>query len=102
MIGLILSFGIGLGLLIFLLLVWRRSQSVSPEGSGQKLIDARHALQRLQTGLLPAEFVGRLFNHEDWDYVKSSAPTDVQKQFLRERKRISISWVRRVRTERCV
>jgi hypothetical protein len=99
MIGLILSLALGLGLLFALLVMWRRNQAPAPEGSGQKLIDARNALLRLQTGLLPAGFVNQIFDRSDLDYVMATAPAEVQKHFLAERKRISISWVRGVRAE---
>jgi len=99
MIGLILSLAVGLGLLFALFVMWRRNQAPAPEGSGEKLIGARNALQRLQTGLLQARFVDQLFDRSDLDYVTSTAPVEVQKRFLAERKRISICWVRGVRTE---
>lgn len=99
MIGLILSLALGLGLLFALFAMWRRNLAPAPEGSGQKLIEARNALHRLQTGLLPAAFVNQIFDRSDLDYVMSTAPVEVQKRFLAERKRLSICWVRGVRTE---
>ncbi len=100
MIWLIVSLVIGLGLPVMLWLLWRRNQAPPPvEGSGQKLIDARNALQRLQTDLLPSVFVSQIFNRSDLDYVMANAPREIQQRFLAERKRISIRWVQRVRAE---
>jgi hypothetical protein len=99
MIGLIFSLLIAAGLLVVLLLLARRKGPGSAEGSGQAVVDARGALDRLQTGLLPSEFVSRLYDRRDFDFVMSCAPREVQQRFIQERKRIAIAWVGRVREE---
>jgi hypothetical protein len=88
---------IGLGLLASLYF-FARSRGTRVEGSAETFIEARQALQSLQMGLLPPEFVGRIFAKDDRDYVAASAPVEIQKLFLQERKRIALMWVSKVRT----
>ena len=99
MIGLILSILIAVGLLLTLVLLARRQRPVTALGGGQVVTDARGALQRLQTGLLPQAFVSRLFDRDDLAYIQANAPCEVQERFLADRKRIAISWVAGVREE---
>lgn len=99
MIGLIISLFIAAGLLVLLLLAARRKSAPSAEGSGQAVIDARGALDRLKLGLLPPEFVARLYDRRDLDFVLACTPAEVQRRFLAERKRIALEWVSRVRNE---
>jgi hypothetical protein len=99
MVGLILSILIAVGLLLTLFLLARRRETTTAVGGGQVVTDARGALQRLQTGLLPQAFVSRLFDRGDLEYVQANAPREVQERFLAERKRIAIGWVKRVREE---
>lgn len=97
MIQLLLFIGIGLGLLIFLFVFARRAPSA--EGSAQGLVEAKHALDTLQSGLLPPELVERIFARADLDYIASVAIQPIQKEFLRERRTIALAWVDRVRTQ---
>ncbi len=99
MIGLVFSLFIVAGLLTLLWLLARRKRTPSAEGGGQAAVDARGALDRLQTGLLPPEFVSRLYDRRDLDFVMACTPSDVQRRFLEERKRVAIAWVGRVREE---
>jgi hypothetical protein len=99
MLVLILSILVAVGLLLTLFLLARRRGTSTAVGSGQVVTDARGALQRLQTGLLPQAFVSRLFDRGDFEYIQANAPREVQERFLAERKRIAISWVGRVREE---
>jgi hypothetical protein len=99
MVGLILSILVAVGLLATLFLMARRRRPSTAVGSGQVVTDARGALLRLQTGLLPQAFVSRLFDRADLEYVTANAPREVQERFLAERKRIALGWVGRVREE---
>jgi hypothetical protein len=99
MLALIVTLLIAAGLFAFLFLLWRRRKTAPVSGSGQIAADAHGALQRLQTGLLPAAFVSRIYDRSDLDYVMENAPARVQKRFLAERKRIAIAWVGRVHDE---
>jgi hypothetical protein len=98
-IALIFSLLIAAGLLVFLGLLARRRAAPTVEGSGRAMVDARGALDRLQTGLLPPAFVSRLYDRRDLDFVMACTPREVQQRFLAERKRIAIAWVGRVREE---
>jgi hypothetical protein len=85
---------IGVGLLLLLVVVARRAARA--EGSGQALVHAKQALQALQGDLLPADLVQRIFGRQDFDYIVASAPHDVQRLFLQERKRVAVCWAQQV------
>jgi len=99
MIGLIISLLVVVGLVVFLALSARRGSAPTAVGSAQDIVGAREALDHLQKGLLPAEFVERMYDRGDAEYVMKVAPREVQKQFIAERKRIAIAWIERVREE---
>jgi hypothetical protein len=69
------------------------------EGGSGAMVEARQALNALQSGLLPSELVGRIFSREDLEYVESETSEEIREQFLEERKRIALSWVSRVRKQ---
>ena len=98
MIQLILFLALGVGLLVVLYFFARRTESRA-EGGAQALIEARQALNCLQTGLLPAGLVERVFAQDDLHFVSSTAGAGVQRLFLCERKRIALSWVAQVRRQ---
>jgi hypothetical protein len=68
------------------------------EGGGEALVDAQQALQSLQSELLAPDVTARVFARCDLDYVRSQGPK-VEAFFLRERKRIALIWVGRVREQ---
>ena len=98
MIALLLYLLVGLGLLVSLWLLARR-KGAPVEGCGRQFVEARQALRTLQEGLLPDNLIQRIFDPDDFRYVMASSPADIGELFLRERKRISLMWVRRVRCE---
>ena len=98
MIGLLLYLALGIGLLLTLWTLARR-KGAPVEGCGQQFVEARQALRTLQYGLLPENLIARIFDPEDFRYVTAACSTNVTDLFLRERKRISLMWVRRVRSE---
>jgi hypothetical protein len=98
MIGLLLYVLLGVGLLAFLWALARR-KGAPVEGCGQQFVEARQALRTLQFGLLPENLITRIFDPEDFRYVTSASPGEIGKLFLQERTRISLMWVRRVRSE---
>lgn len=97
MIELIFFLAIGTGLLALLFVLARRAAAA--EGSAQGLVEAQHALRTLQSGLLPAELIERLFARDDLDFIATNAPAPVQEDFLRDRKRIALAWTSRVRNQ---
>jgi hypothetical protein len=92
----LLFFLLGAGLLILLYLLAGRSDA-RPEGSAKALVGARQALDSLQTGLLPAELVGRIFARDDLQFVLSTGSPRIKKLFLDERRCVALRWVEHVR-----
>lgn len=60
-------------------------------GSAEDLLKARQDLDSLQSGLLPAEVVERIFTRTELEYVVRQAD-EVQPLFLAERKRLALLW----------
>lgn len=98
MIALILYLGVGIGLFVLMYVLARRSHA-PVEGSAHQFVEARSSLQTLQQGLLPRDLINRIFDRQDLQYVSGKMPAEIRELFLAERKRISLSWVRRVRLE---
>ena len=96
-----LIFFLSIGVLLFLLLFFLARRNPRPEGSSGALVEARQALNSLQSGLLPTELVKRIFAEEDWDYIRSEAPSPVRELFLEERKKVALLWVDQVRAQIC-
>ena len=97
MFQLILFSAIGLLLFASLLLLARRGSGA--QGGAEALVEARQALTRLQTGLLPPEIVSRFFAAEDFDFVASAATPRVYSVFCHERQRIVFAWLDQVRMQ---
>ncbi len=97
MIELILFLLVGALLLLSLYFFARRN----PQGRNGKepRAEVEQALNVLQLGLLSPDIVGRIFAKKDFDYVVSETTGEVQKLFLEERRRLALSWVRRVRRQ---
>jgi len=74
---------------------WRRRA----EGGSGVLVQAQHALNTLQAGLLPADLVARIFDRADLHFVESHASPEIRSLFMEERKRVALLWVRRVRQQ---
>jgi hypothetical protein len=83
-------------LLVFTLFITARRKQ-RPEGSSEAIIEARLALNTLQSSLLPAELMERIFAKEDLEYVLAKTPKNVQELFCLERKKIALAWVEQVR-----
>jgi hypothetical protein len=94
----ILFLVLGAGLLVLLYLFAGRKDP-RPEGGAEALVQARQALNSLQTGLLPPELIVRIFAREDLEFVNSVSSPGVQKLFLSERKRVALRWVAHVRKQ---
>lgn len=72
------------------------TDNASPEGSGDALVEARQALNLLQSSLSP-ELIVRIFTREDLDFAKSTGSSAIKDLFLQERRRVALHWVARVR-----
>lgn len=96
MIQLLFFLTVGGVLFVFLLLLARRGKA---EGGAEALVNARQALLTLQTELLPAGLVGRIFAKDDLEFVDSEGSQEVRDLFLRERQKVALLWVERVKDE---
>jgi hypothetical protein len=94
MIQVILLLALGAAFLAVLYLFARRSQ---PGGTAEAVIEAREALDSLQTALLPAELVDRIFAESDLEFVSAACSPRVQEKFLSERRAIALAWVAQLR-----
>jgi hypothetical protein len=82
------------GALLFLALLYVIVRSPADwESVGDPMRAACHAVDALESGLLPAELVSRIFARDDLDYVTSCGSGDICGTFLRERSKIARSWV---------
>jgi hypothetical protein len=85
---------LAIGLLAILVLVFLRNR-----------MEAASTLNIVQLpAAVPAEerrqeLLDRIFGPEDWEFVLSSAPKDVQRLFLRERKEIAFCWLHEIRNQ---
>jgi hypothetical protein len=93
MIQLVLFLFIAVALLASLLLLARRGSR--PEGGAEALVEARQALDYLQTGLLLPDTVRRFFDDQDFEFVASTTPA-VYSLFCRERQKIVLAWLNQV------
>lgn len=95
---LILFLVAGAGFLVLLYLFASRTDT-RPEGGAEALVEACQALDSLQTALLPAELVERIFARDDLDFVRHESSAKIQQNFLRERRTIALSWIALVRKQ---
>lgn len=98
MIGLILYLLLGAGLFALLLALAMRQRG-PVEGSGSQFVQARQSLTTLQSGLLGPNVVERIFDPQDLKYLQKATAPEICNLFLAERRRISLLWVRRLRSE---
>lgn len=89
---------LGAGLLVLLYLFAARTES-RPERGAEALLEARKALNSLQTGLLPSELIVRVFAREDLEFIESAGSPHVRELFMSERKRVALRWVRHLRKQ---
>jgi hypothetical protein len=76
-----------------------RRQPAHAAGSAGDLVTAKRTLESLQLGLLPPELVERVFGQRDLAYVETMGSRDIRDLFLSERKRLAVTWIRRVRRQ---
>ena len=98
MTGLIAFFLLGV-VFLALLYFFALRKNVRPEGGAEALLEARHALNSLQTDLLPAALVERIFARDDLDFVSATCSQETRELLLRERRRIAGCWIAQVRAK---
>lgn len=96
MLQLIFFSSVGLLLFVFLLVLARRGKA---EGGARALVGARQALYTLRSELLLHDLVARIFARDDMDYVLSLRSGSVEAVFFKQRKRVALMWVERIRTQ---
>ena len=91
---------IGVLLIVLLGYILRRPET----GSGSAAASADLlAAQTVPAAYLPSEelqkeLLDRIFGPEDWEFVLSRAPKEVQRLFLRERREIAFCWLSAIRS----
>ncbi|HXP68967.1 MAG TPA: hypothetical protein VOA88_06750 [Candidatus Dormibacteraeota bacterium] len=98
MMQLVIFLALAVGLLVLLLMAMRRQPSHAA-GSAGELVTAKKTLESLQLGLLPAELVDQIFGERDLTYVGTIGSNEIRSLFLSERKRLALTWIRRVREQ---
>ena len=98
MMQLVIFLALSVGLLVLLLMAMRRQPSHAA-GSAGELVTAKKTLESLQLGLLPAELVDQIFGERDLTYVGTIGSNEIRNLFLSERKRLALTWIRRVREQ---
>src|SRR5271170_3907321 len=98
MIQLVIFLAVAAALLLLLLVAMRR-QPAHAAGSAGELVTVKKTLESLQLGLLPAELVEQIFGQRDLAYVSTIASSEIRDLFLAERKRLAVTWIRRVREQ---
>ncbi len=96
MLQLVLFTSVGLLLFVFLFLLARRARA---EGGAQVLVSARQALLTLRTELLDQELVARIFARDDLVFIQSEHSRSLESIFFKERRRVALIWVERVRSQ---
>lgn len=96
MVQLLFFSGVGVLLFIFLFLLARRGR---PEGGAEVLVCARQALITLRTELLDQQLVAHIFAPDDLMFVRSQNSPSIESIFVKERRRVALMWVERVRSQ---
>lgn len=90
-------FGVGFLLLVALVL-WARQSLTTRKGS----VELSMPLERPPRGksATPRRDLGeRIFDPQDWDFVRHETTSEVQRMFQQERAVLAISWLRRTRRQ---
>ena len=98
MMQLVIFLAVAIALLVLLFMAMRRQPSHAA-GSAGELVTAKKTLESLQLGLLPAELVDQIFGQRDLTYVATIGSNEIRSLFLSERKRLALTWIRRVRKQ---
>jgi len=85
---------IGLGLIVLLALLFRRTESTTDERHSPKGLSSLPSLRFEDRQQYLAD---RIFGREDWDFALSHASKEIQRLFLRERKKIALFWLSEIR-----
>lgn len=84
---------------LFLLYFFAGRADARAERGADALLEAREALNSLQSGLLPPDLIVRVFARDDLNFITSIKSAKIEGAFLGERKRIALQWVAQVRKQ---
>ncbi len=99
MIGTVTLLAIGLLLIVLLGFFLRRSETGSALDAPDLLADNAVTRACLPLEERRKEFLNRIFGLEDWEFVLSRAPEEVQRLFLKERTEIAFCWLSEIRSQ---
>src|SRR5215469_3702823 len=92
MIDVVAFLGIGLLLVIVLLLLFRRPSA--PKLEHNEPCEADELSHAVSGEVFPKELANRLFGPEDWEFIAKQRSSRLQREFLRQRKGLALSWLR--------
>jgi hypothetical protein len=96
--GTLALLAIGFVLIVLLGYIFRSSESAPAVDSSDLLAAKRAPAVCLPSEERGKELLDRIFGSEDWEFVLSRAPKEVQRLFLRERKEIAFCWLAEIRS----
>lgn len=88
---------LGVGVLLFVLLVLWARQSFLARTSRVELLEPRRQRIDVSSAVPHRDLVERVFGLQDWEFISREAPPEIQRMFQRERTTLVISWLRRAR-----
>jgi hypothetical protein len=91
---------IGFLLIVLVGYILRRPETESGSAAGSSDLLAAQAVPAvcLPPEQRQKELLDRIFGPEDWEFVLSRAPKEVQRLFLRERREIAFCWLSEIRS----
>jgi len=90
---------LAIGLLLIASLVYLLRRHGSEEEDVAWLRDGDLAIPSAQFEGHSKEQLDRIFGCEDWDFIRKSTSSRVQRLFLKERKEIALSWLSQIRRQ---
>lgn len=97
--GTVTLLAIGFLLIVLLVFLRHRSEAVSALDTSHLLASSAMTTPGLPSEERQKELLDRLFGAEDWEFVLSRAPKEVQRLFLRERREIAFCWLSEIRSQ---
>jgi len=94
MIGLVLILLLGALILTFAVRLLLQSLQAKIDSRPVTVDDFSKAREALDSALVAAAAVNRIFSSEDMEFISRSAPNDARRLFLKERKLLALQWLR--------
>ena len=90
-------FGVGL-LLLVVLILWARQSLTTRKGSVELSMPCERP-SRVGSPTPRRDLGERIFDPQDWDFVRRETTSEIQRMFQQERAVLAISWLRRTRRQ---